>query len=66
MEFIQKILPADYPRRTGYVYADDIGTLAFEDRKKPLTNDEITTVGVRDAQCGGAGRWVAPDSDSWH
>ena len=25
------------------MYADDIGTLAFEDRKKPLQNDELKT-----------------------
>lgn len=42
MEFIQKILPADYPKREN-MYSDDIASLAFEDRSKPLGEDEITT-----------------------
>lgn len=32
-EFIAKILPADYPKRTK-MYADDLASLAFEDRKR--------------------------------
>ena len=39
MEFIEKILPSDYPRRT-VMYADDIGTLAFEDRKGRAFQEE--------------------------
>ena len=42
MEFIQKILPADYPNRDN-MFADDIASMAFEDRAKPLGEDEITT-----------------------
>lgn len=42
MEFIQKILPADYPKREN-MYSDDIASLAYEDRSKPMGEDEITT-----------------------
>lgn len=42
MEFIQKILPADYPKREN-MYSDDIASLAFEDRAKPMGEEDITT-----------------------
>ena len=42
MEFIQKILPADYPKREN-MYSDDIASLAFEDRAKPMGEEGITT-----------------------
>ena len=42
LEFVHRILPADYPKR-GTRYADDIASIASEDRKKPLGEKEITT-----------------------
>ena len=42
LEFVQKILPADYPKRDA-MYTDDIASLAFEDRAKPLGDKEITS-----------------------
>jgi Ca2+-binding EF-hand superfamily protein len=41
-EFIKKILPADYPKRSK-VYADDMASLAFEDRKRPHQDRLIIT-----------------------
>ena len=39
---LEMFLPADYPNRDN-MFADDIASMAFEDRAKPLGEDEITT-----------------------
>ena len=43
LEFIEKILPADYPHREN-MYADDIASIANQHRKKPMQSNEIASV----------------------
>ena len=45
LEFIDKILPADYPQRDEReMFADNIASMAYQDRKIPLQNNQIQSV----------------------
>jgi Ca2+-binding EF-hand superfamily protein len=45
LEFIDKILPADYPHQDEHnMFADNIASMAYQDRKVPLQNSKIMSV----------------------